>query len=86
MKFQFIDKNYFKKYDFFWNWIEMKKTEFTIQIQNRILKMDCQPQSNSPNWIPIRIEQSSNSLIISLTGMIKRQMKGWGVHPFSTRD
>ncbi len=45
-----------------WIWIGMKKTGFKIQIQNPILYMymDCQSQSNPPNWIAIRIEQSSN--------------------------
>jgi len=34
----------------------------TIQIQNPILSLDCQSQSNPPNWIAIRIAQSSNPI------------------------
>jgi len=44
----------------FWIWIEMKKTGWTIQ--NPILNMDCQSQSNPPNRISVRIEGSSNIL------------------------
>ncbi len=33
-----------------------------IQIQNPILILDCQSQSNQPNWIAIWIEQSSNPI------------------------
>jgi len=40
------------------NW----NTGLTIQIQNPILTLDCQSQSNPPNWIAIRIEQSSNPI------------------------
>jgi len=40
----------------------MKKTGLTIQIQNPILTLDCQSQSNPPNWIAILIEQSSNPI------------------------
>ncbi len=42
------------------NWND--KTGLTIQIQNPILILDCQSQSNPPNWIAIRIEQSSNPI------------------------
>jgi len=58
----------------FWIWIGMKKTGFKIQIQNPILYMymDCQSQSNPPNWIAIRIEQSSN-LIQQYPGLFLRQ-------------
>ncbi len=42
--------------------IEMKKTGLTIEIQNLILTLDCQSQSNPQNWIAIRIEQSSNPI------------------------
>ncbi len=38
------------------------KTGLTIQIQNPILTLDCQSQSNPLNWIAIRIEQSSNPI------------------------
>jgi len=41
--------------DLDWN----DKTGLLIQIQNLILTLDCQSQSNQPNWIPIQIEQSS---------------------------
>jgi len=43
----------------------MKKTGLTIQIQNQILTLDGQSQSNSPNWIAIRIEQSSNTWLLA---------------------
>ncbi len=38
------------------------KPGLSIQIENTILKRDCQSQSNPLNWIDIRIEQSSNTL------------------------
>ncbi len=44
--------------DLDWN----DKTELTIQIQNPILILDCQSQSNPPNWIAIQIEQSNNPI------------------------
>jgi len=40
----------------------MKTTGLTIQIQNPILTLGCQSQSNPPNQIAIRIEQSSNPI------------------------
>jgi len=39
-----------------------EKNGLTIQIQNPILILYCQLQSNPPNWIAIRIEQSSNTM------------------------
>ena len=44
--------------DLDWN----EETWSTIQIQNPILNMDCQSQSNPPNWFAFRIEQSSNPI------------------------
>ncbi len=44
----------------------MAKSDFfidnPIQIQNPILTLDCQSQSNTPNWIATRIEQFSNPI------------------------
>jgi len=48
------------------------KTGLTIQIQNPILTLDCQSQSNPPNWIAIRIEQSSNTLHVTRKKLPKR--------------
>jgi hypothetical protein len=42
------------------NWIDNPNPNF---------KMDYQSQSNLPNWIAIRIEQSSNALCICLFGV-----------------
>ncbi len=44
--------------DLDWN----RLTGLTIQIQNPILTLDCQSQSNPLNWIAIRIEQSNNPI------------------------
>jgi len=44
--------------DLDWN----EETGLTTQIQNPILNMDCQSQSNPPNLVAIRIEQSSNPI------------------------
>ncbi len=50
--------------DLDWN----DKTGLTIQIQNQILTLDCKSQSNPPNWIAIRIEQSNPAIpFISLS-------------------
>jgi len=51
MKFKFHDK----LITIFWNWIE-------IQNWNPILTLDFQSHSNQPNWVAIRIEQSSNPI------------------------
>ncbi len=44
--------------DLDWN----DKTGLTIPIQNLILTLDCNLRFNPPNWITIRIEQSSNPI------------------------
>jgi len=55
------------------------KTGLTIQIQNPILPLDCQSQSNPPNWIAIRIEQSSNPIQQYPAAMHTANTR-WGAH------
>jgi len=48
---------------FFTQWkYQVEKIGLSIQIQNPILILDCQSQSNPPNWIAIQIEISNPAI------------------------
>jgi len=48
----------------------------TIEIQNPILSLDCQSQSNPPKWVTILIEQSSKTLGITYEYQLMRNYHG----------